>query len=76
LDLQRKDSTLLEKYGLPLTRYAAHGGSFPIAVSGAGIVGCATVSGLTQRVDHEVVAEALYQETGRDYKALALPSAS
>jgi len=76
LDLQRKGSTLFEKYGLPLTRYAAHGGSFPVKVSGAGMVGCATVSGLPQRVDHEMVVEALCQETGRDYKALALPSAS
>ena len=39
LDLLRKGSTLVEKYGLPLTRYASHGGSFPISVSGAGVVG-------------------------------------
>lgn len=76
LDLQRQNKTLFDKYGLPLTQYAAHGGSFPIMVSGAGIVGCVTVSGIPQRSDHELVVEALCLETGRDYKALALPMAS
>jgi len=76
LDLQRQNKTLFDKYGLPLTQYAAHGGSFPIVVSGAGIVGCVTVSGIPQRADHELVVEALCLETGRDYKGLALPIAS
>lgn len=72
LDLQRQNKTLFEKYGLPLTQYAAHGGSFPLAVSGAGIVGCVTVSGIPQRADHELVVEALCGEMDRDYKMLAL----
>lgn len=76
LDLQRQNKTLFDKYGLPLTQYAAHGGSFPVVVSGAGIVGCVTVSGIPQRADHGLVVKALYLETGRDYKALALPMAS
>ena len=75
LDLQRQNKTLLEKYGLPLSHFAAHGGSFPLVVSGAGIVGSVTVSGIPQRADHELVVEALCKETGRDYKTLALPSA-
>jgi len=76
LDLQRQNKTLSEKYGLSLSHYAAHGGCFPLAISGAGIIGCVTVSGIPQRADHELVVEALCLETGRDYKTLALPSAT
>ncbi|RKM97945.1 heme-degrading domain-containing protein [Streptomyces xinghaiensis] len=39
--------------------YAAHGGSFPIRVEGAGVVGAVTVSGLAQAEDHAMVVEAL-----------------
>ena len=62
-----------ERYNLPEEDYAAHGGCFPLAVPGAGIVGAVTVSGLAQRDDHNLVVEALCQLTGRDYKALRLP---
>ncbi|MFY9852545.1 MAG: heme-degrading domain-containing protein [Terracidiphilus sp.] len=72
LSLKAKSETLLEKHGLPVADYAAHGGSFPLAVTGAGVVGSVTVSGLPQRSDHELVVEALCAELGRDYLKLRL----
>ena len=41
------------------TRYASHGGAFPIHVKGTGHVATATVSGLPQKADHDLVVEAL-----------------
>jgi uncharacterized protein (UPF0303 family) len=67
-----KNQTLLESQGLPLADYATHGGSFPLAVRGAGVVGSVTVSGLPQRADHELVAEALCAILGRNYADLRL----
>ncbi|MDT0196992.1 heme-degrading domain-containing protein [Arthrobacter sp. AB6] len=40
-------------------RYAAHGGSFPLYVTGVGAVATVTVSGLPQVQDHDLVVEAL-----------------
>lgn len=39
--------------------YAAHGGAFPVAVDGAGVIGVVAVSGLPQVEDHALVVEAL-----------------
>jgi len=41
------------------TRYAPHGGAFPVYVRGTGHVATVTVSGLPQRDDHDFVVEAL-----------------
>jgi uncharacterized protein (UPF0303 family) len=73
LELQQSGKTLLEKYGLSLNDYTAHGGSFPISVASAGVIGCVTVSGVPQRSDHELVVEALCAELARDYGSLRLP---
>jgi len=73
LELQKKKSNLTEKYALPAADYASHGGSFPVAVVGAGVIGSTTVSGLPQRADHELVVEALCSLIGRDYATLKLP---
>ncbi|MEE2568425.1 heme-degrading domain-containing protein [Pseudarthrobacter sp. J64] len=41
------------------SRYAAHGGAFPLFVKGTGAVATVTVSGLPQVADHKLVVEAL-----------------
>jgi uncharacterized protein (UPF0303 family) len=72
LKLKVNNETLTEQQGLPLADYATHGGSFPLIVAGAGVVGSVTVSGLPQRDDHELVVEALCAALRRDYAALRL----
>ncbi|MGA9060858.1 MAG: heme-degrading domain-containing protein [Terracidiphilus sp.] len=72
LTLKTKGTTLLERYGLPAADYAADGGSFPLAVEGAGLVGSVTVSGLPQRDDHNLAVEGLCAILGRDFAALRL----
>lgn len=67
-----KRETLAEGQGLPVADYATHGGSFPLRVAGAGVVGSATVSGLPQRADHELVIEALCAMLGKNYAEMKL----
>ncbi|MFD9867103.1 heme-degrading domain-containing protein [Streptomyces niveus] len=54
-----KGTTFEDSSRLDPDRYAAHGGSFPITVRGAGVVGTVTVSGLPQEEDHALVVAAL-----------------
>lgn len=75
LDLQQKNTTLADRFGLQLIEFATHGGCFPIAVNGAGVIGSVAVSGLPQRADHELVVEALCGELGCEYAELRLPEA-
>lgn len=72
LELQQKNTTLADRFGLPLTDFAAHGGSFPIAITGSGVIGSVAVSGLPQRADHELVVEALCHELECQYTELRL----
>jgi uncharacterized protein (UPF0303 family) len=67
-----KGETQAQAQGLPMADYATHGGSFPLRVTGAGVVGSVTVSGLPQRSDHELVVEALCGVLGRNYADLKL----
>ena len=67
-----KNETLTESQGVPIADYATHGGSFPLRVAGAGVVGSVTVSGLPQRADHEMVIEAICALVGRNYSELKL----
>ena len=75
LYLQQNNITFGKRYDLPEGDYAAHGGCFPINVAGAGIIGAVTVSGLTQREDHNLVVEALCLEAKLDHDSLKLPPA-
>ena len=75
LRMQQTGTTLAEKHGLPVADFASHGGSFPLNVAGAGVIGSVTVSGLPQRADHELVVEALCAQLGADYAQLALAKA-
>jgi uncharacterized protein (UPF0303 family) len=74
LNEKLKRETIAEVQGLPIADYATHGGSFPLTVTGAGVVGSVTVSGLPQRSDHELVIEALCSMLKKDYAALSLPN--
>ena len=71
-EMEQKKSSLLDRYGLPLSDYASHGGSFPIRVIGAGVIGSVTVSGLPERDDHQLAVEALCSELGRPFDPLRL----
>ena len=72
LSLKLKNDTLQQRYALPDADYAAHGGSFPITIAGAGVIGSITISGLPQRDDHELVVEGLCVALGREYTSLRL----
>jgi uncharacterized protein (UPF0303 family) len=73
LCLQKSATTFTEKYSLLDADYATHGGSFPIHVTGTGVIGSVTVSGLPQRDDHNLAVEGLCIELRRDYNSLRLP---
>jgi uncharacterized protein (UPF0303 family) len=72
LELEEKKTNLLERYGLPVADYASHGGSFPLRVAGAGLIGSVTVSGLPQRDDHQLAVEALCSVLGKSFDTLRL----
>jgi len=45
--------------GLSAALYAPHGGSFPVKIRGAGLIGTVSVSGLPQEEDHALLVEAI-----------------
>jgi uncharacterized protein (UPF0303 family) len=74
LTLEQNNRTFSDRYNLPDADYAPHGGSFPIHITGTGIIGSVTVSGLPQREDHNLVIEALCLELHKDHDSLRLPA--
>jgi uncharacterized protein (UPF0303 family) len=76
LKLKLEKITLADKYALSTNDYSVHGGSFPLILKNAGPVGSATVSGLPQRADHELVVEAICLELNLSYDSLKLSSPS
>jgi uncharacterized protein (UPF0303 family) len=66
ISLKNAGKTIEEKYLLPESEYAAHGGSFPLIIRDVGVVGTITVSGLPQEEDHELVVSTLREFLTRD----------
>lgn len=65
----------LPRRGLDNENFVLAGGGFPIRVTGAGLIGCLTVSGLHERDDHAVAVDAICDELGLDRKEFALATA-
>ncbi len=67
LELQLKGKTMEARHeGVFYADYAMHGGAFPIALRGTGLVGTIVASGLHQRADHAMVVNAIAAELGVD----------
>ncbi|AOY01343.1 heme-degrading domain-containing protein [Jeongeupia sp. USM3] len=73
LKLAHSGDSLAGKHALAERDYAAHGGAFPLAIRGTGIVGSIAISGLPQRDDHGVVVAVIAEYLGIDPAAVALP---
>lgn len=57
--MNRTKEETLAKHGLDPADYADHGGAVPIRVKGSAVVAVATVSGLPQVEDHQLVIRGL-----------------
>lgn len=57
--LRGRGQTMDENFLLDGTRYAAHGGAFPLTIRDVGVVGTITISGLPQAEDHALVTSVL-----------------
>lgn len=73
LVLERGEAPFPPQSGADPADYVIAGGGFPIRVTGAGIVGALTISGLPGRDDHGVAVDALCDHLRLDKKSLALP---
>jgi uncharacterized protein (UPF0303 family) len=69
-----KRDTLANRYGLPTSEYADHGGAFPITILGCGVVGAIVVSGLPQREDHMQIVRILCSVLNQSIESMPLPS--
>ena len=64
LAMRAAETTLHDKTGLPVRDYAAYGGSVALRSEDGVVWGSATVSGLAQREDHELLVEVLLDWIG------------
>lgn len=62
-ELKAKGKTLAD-HGIDFADYADHGGSFPIRVTGVGVIGAITVSGLASHEDHGMIVKVLAGHLG------------
>jgi len=70
--LTRDKADLTAKFGLAVADFAVAGGSFPLRVTGTGVVGAVTVSGQPQREDHKLIVEVLAEFLGVPLAGLEL----
>lgn len=59
LYMKLRDDNIWDKYGLARDSYAQSGGCIPIFMKGAGMIGTAAVSGMSQAEDHAFITEAV-----------------
>lgn len=76
LVLERGEEPFSVQSGADPADYVVAGGGFPIRVTGAGIVGALTISGLPGRRDHGVAVDALCDHLAKARANLALPDTS
>lgn len=57
--LKSKGKSIEESYLISESKYAPHGGCFPIIIKDTGMVGTITVSGLPQEEDHKLVVQVI-----------------
>ena len=62
--------TIVDSYALEAApwmdarQFSGHGGGFPLAIRGVGVVGTISVSGLPHEIDHALIVEALSEHLG------------
>ena len=61
LYMRIREANIFDRYGFPTDQYAQAGGSVPISAEGIGMIGTATVSGMSQAEDHAFVTEAVLE---------------
>jgi uncharacterized protein (UPF0303 family) len=69
---KKSGGTLLQKSGMNSQDHAAAGGCFPVRLRGGGFIGTITVSGLPQRIDHNIIVEVLAAWLNQPLSKLAL----
>jgi uncharacterized protein (UPF0303 family) len=75
-EIAKSGQVLDELRGFHPIDVAPHGGCFPIHITGVGVVGTVTVSGIPQREDHNFVVENLAMYLKIPYKSIKLPAES